>query len=70
MEGGDPTVQALEMMQQKDLAESKGVPMPPLPFQQQLEDTPPNDAIRGNRPPMPPVPGGPIPPTLPIPPGR
>ena len=70
MEGGDPAVQALEMMQQKDLAESKGVPMPPLPFQQQLEDTPPNDAIRGNRPPMPPVPGGPIPPPLPIPPGR
>ena len=70
MEGGDPAVQALEMMQQKDLAESKGVPMPPLPFQQQLEDTPPNDAIRGDRPPMPPVPGGPIPPPLPLPPGR
>ena len=62
MEGGDPAVQALEMMHQKDLAESKGVPMPPLPFQQQLEDAPPADAIRDDRPPMPPVPGGPIPP--------
>ena len=69
MEGGDPTVQALEMMQQKDLAESKGVPMPPLPFQKQLEDAPPADAVRGDRPPMPPVPGGPIPPPLPLPPG-
>ena len=38
MEGGDPAVQALEMMQQKDLAESKGVPMPPLPFQEHLEN--------------------------------
>ena len=66
MEGGDPAVQALEMMHQKDFAESKGVPMPPLPFQQQLEDAPPGDVIRGDRPPMPPVPGGPIPP---IPPG-
>ena len=62
MKGGDPAVQALEMMHQKDLAESKGVPMPPLPFQQQLEDAPPADAIRDDRPPMPPVPGGPIPP--------
>ena len=62
MEGGDPAVQALEMMHQKDLAESKGVPMPPLPFQQQLEDAPPANAIRDDRPPMPPVPGGPIPP--------
>jgi len=62
MEGGDPAVQALEMMHQKDLAESKGVPMPPLPFQQQLEDAPPADAIRDDRPPMHPVPGGPIPP--------
>ena len=71
MKGGDPAVQALEMMHQKDLAESKGVPMPPLPFQQQLEDAPPADAIRDDRPPMPPVPGGPIPPPLsPIPPGE
>jgi hypothetical protein len=62
MEGGDPAVQALEMMHQKDFAESKGVPMPPLPFQQQLEDAPPTDAFRDDRPPMPPVPGGPIPP--------
>lgn len=62
MEGGNPDVQALEMIHQKDLAESMGVPMPPLPFQQQLEDAPPADAIRDDRPPMPPVPGGPIPP--------
>ena len=62
MEGGDPAVQALEMMHQKDLAESKGVPMPPLPFQQQLEDAPPADALRDDRPPMPPMPGSPIPP--------
>ena len=64
MKGGDPAVQALEMMHQKDLAESKGVPMPPLPFQQQLEDAPPADAPRGDRPPMPP---GSLPP--PVPPG-
>jgi hypothetical protein len=62
MEGGNPDVQALEMIHQKDLAESMGVPMPPLPFGQQLEDAPPADAIRDDRPPMPPVPGGPIPP--------
>ena len=62
MEGGNPDVQALEMIYQKDLEESKGVPMPPLPFQQQLEDAPPADAIRDDRPPMHPVPGGPIPP--------
>jgi ankyrin repeat protein len=31
----------LEMMHQKDLAESKGVPMPPLPFQQQTQPEPP-----------------------------
>ena len=51
---------------QKDFAEKKGGLMPPLPFQQQLEDAPPGDVIRGDRPLMPPVPGGPIPP---IPPG-
>ena len=62
MEGGNPDVQALEMIHQKDLAESMGVPMPPLPFGQQLEDAPPADAIRDDRPPMHPVPGGPIPP--------
>ncbi|HIL73934.1 MAG TPA: hypothetical protein EYG44_06875 [Verrucomicrobia bacterium] len=66
MKGGDPAVQALEMMEQKDFAEKKGVRMPPLPFQQLLEDAPPGDVIRGDRPPMPPVPGGRIPP---IPPG-
>ena len=64
MEGGDPAVQALEMMHQKDLAESKGVPMPPLPFQQQLEDAPPADVMI-DRPPRPPgIPPGPdVPPT-------
>jgi len=66
MKGGDPAVQALEMMEQKDFAEKKGFPMPPLPFQQQLEDAPPEGVIRGDRPPMLPVPGGRIPP---IPPG-
>ena len=70
IKSSDPAVQALEVKHQKDLAESKGVPMPPLPFQQQLEDAPPADAIRDDRPPMPPVPGGPIPPPrFPIPPG-
>ena len=64
MKGGDPAVQALEMMHQKDLAESKGVPMPPLPFQQQLEDAPPADVMI-DRPPRPPgIPPGPdVPPT-------
>ena len=64
MEGGDPAVQALEMMHQKDFAESKGVPMPPLPFQQQLEDAPPADVMI-DRPPRPPgIPPGPdVPPT-------
>ena len=64
MKGGDPTVQALEMIHQKDLAESKGVPMPPLPFQNELNDAPAGDGVRDGRP-MPPVPGdGP-----PVPPG-
>jgi len=67
MKGGDPTVQALEMIHQKDLAESKGVPMPPLPFQDQLNDEPKGDGARDGRP-MPPVPGD-GPPLPPIPPG-
>ena len=63
MQGGDPTVQALEMIHQKDLAESKGVPMPPLPFQNELVDTPKVDGERGvqplgDGPPVPPVPPG------------
>jgi len=41
MEGGDPAVQALEMMEQKDFAKKKGVLMPPLPFQQQTQPEPP-----------------------------
>mgnify|MGYP001224918917 CR=1 FL=1 len=65
MKGGDPLVQSLEMMQQKDFAESKGVPMPPLPFKQQLEDAPPAETIRNDRPPGFP-PGAPL---LPVPPG-
>jgi len=72
MKGGDPTVQALEMIHQKDLAESKGVPMPPLPFQDQLNDAPKGDGVRnglpGDGPPMPPIPGA-GPPLPPVPPG-
>jgi hypothetical protein len=70
MKGGDPTVQALEMIHQKDLAESKGVPMPPLPFQQELDDAPPTDAPMDG-PPRPPgiPPGPPFPPGPPGPPG-
>ena len=61
-------VQALEMIHQKDMAESKGVPMPPLPFQGDLQDAPPPNDAR----PMPPVPGMPpgAPPLVPpVPPG-
>ena len=56
----DPAVQAIEMVQQKQEAESVGVPMPPLPFQKDIE---------GQQGPVPPpLPGqGPVPP---IPPGR
>ena len=63
----DPAVQAIEMVQQKQEAESVGVPMPPLPFQKDIE---------GQGPVPPPVPGqGPFPPPVPgqgppIPPGR
>ena len=67
MKGGDPTVQALEMIHQKDLAESKGVPMPPLLFQNELNDAPKGDGVRDGRP-MPPVPGD-GPPLPPVPPG-
>ena len=55
----DPAVQAIEMVQQKQEAESVGVPMPPLPFQKDID---------GQGPVPPPLPGqGPV---LPIPPGR
>ena len=66
MKGGDPTVQALEMIHQKDLAENKGVPMPPLPFQHELDDAPPPDAVTDG-PPRPPgiPPGPPLPPEPP-----
>ena len=67
MKGGDPTVQALEMIHQKDLAESKGVPMPPLPFQQELDDAPPPDAVMDGPPRPPGIPPGP--PFPPVPPG-
>ena len=67
MKGGDPTVQALEMIHQKDLAESKGVPMPPLPFQQELDDAPPPDAVMDGPPRPPGIPPGP--PLPPVPPG-
>ena len=67
MIGGDPTVQALEMIHQKDLAESKGVPMPPLPFQQELDDAPPANAVTDGPPRPPGIPPGP--PLPPVPPG-
>ena len=67
MKGGDPTVQALEMIHQKDLAESKGVPMPPLPFQQELDDARPADASMDGPPRPPGIPPGPLLP--PVPPG-
>jgi len=67
MKGGDPTVQALEMIHQKDLAESKGVPMPPLPFQHELDDAPPADASMDGPPRPPGIPPGPMLP--PVPPG-
>jgi hypothetical protein len=67
MTGGDPHVQALEMIHQKDLAESKGVPMPPLPFQQELDDAPPADAVTDGPPRPPGIPPGP--PLPPVPPG-
>ena len=65
MKGGDPTVQALEMIHQKDLAESKGVPMPPLPFQGELDDARPADASTDGPPRPPGIPPGPL---LPAPP--
>ena len=72
----DPAMQAIEMVQQKQEAESVGVPMPPLPFQNELNEpaaggnidpqAPMRPPIPGQGPPLPPVPGqGP-----PIPPGR
>jgi hypothetical protein len=66
----DPAVQAIEMVQQKQEAESVGVPMPPLPFQKDIEGqqgpVPPPLPGQGSVPP--PLPGqGPVPP---IPPGR
>ena len=65
----DPAVQAIEMVQQKQEAESVGVPMPPLPFQKDIDgqgSVPP--PLPGQGPVPPPLPGqGPVPP---IPPGR
>ena len=73
----DPAVQAIEMVQQKQEAESVGVPMPPLPFQKDIEGQGPvPPPVPGQGPVPPPVPGqGPFPPPVPgqgppIPPGR
>ena len=72
----DPAVQAIEMVQQKQEAESVGVPMPPLPFQNELNEADAGN-INGQGPVRPPVPGqGPPIPLVPgqgpppIPPGR
>ncbi len=69
----DPAVQAIEMVQQKQEAENVGVPMPPLPFQNSLNE-PAAGNIDGQGPVPPPVPGQgpPYPPGQgpPIPPGR
>ena len=71
----DPAVQAIEMVQQKQEAENVGVPMPPLPFQNALnEPAAVNNNVQGAvRPPVP----GQVPPlplrpgqVPPIPPGR
>ncbi len=63
MQGADPTVQALEMIHQKDSAERQGVPMPPLPFGGELNEGQPSDALPNDRPPLPPGPGvSPLPP--------
>ena len=65
----DPAVQAIEMVQQKQEAESVGVPMPPLPFQKDIDGQGPvPPPLPGQGPVPPPLPGqGPVPP---IPPGR
>ena len=71
----DPAVQAIEMVQQKQEAENVGVPMPPLPFQNALnEPAAVNNNVQGAvRPPVPgqfpplPLRPGQVPP---IPPGR
>ena len=63
MQGADPTVQALEMIHQKDSVESQGVPMPPLPFGGELNEGQPSDSLPNDRPPLPPGPGvSPLPP--------
>jgi hypothetical protein len=74
----DPGIQAIEMIKQKQDAESAGVPMPPLPFQNELNDAPvggdvpatdgpPLPPVPGYGPPLPPIPGRP--PLPPVPPG-
>lgn len=69
----DPAMQAIEMVQQKQEAERVGVPMPPLPFENALKE-PSAGNINGQMPVRPPVPGQgpPVPmlPGAPIPPGR
>ena len=63
----DPAVQAIEMVQQKQEAENVGVPMPPLPFQNALnEPAAVNNNVQGAvRPPVP----GQVPP-VPLRPGQ
>ena len=66
----DPGIQAIEMIKQKQDAENAGVPMPPLPFQNELNDAPAGGAGDGpatGGPPLPPVPGRYGPPLPPIP---
>ena len=65
----DPAVQAIEMIKQKQDVESSGLPMPPLPFQNELNDTPVGGDVPSgsDRPPLPPVPGRGGPPLPPVP---
>ncbi|MGB0548209.1 MAG: hypothetical protein ACPGR8_03680 [Limisphaerales bacterium] len=64
----DPGIQAIEMIKQKQDAESAGVPMPPLPFQNELNDAPVGgDVPATDGPPLSPVPGRYGPPLPPIP---
>ena len=53
----DPAMQAIEMVQQKQEAESVGVPMPPLPFQNELNEPAAGGNIDPQAPMRPPIPG-------------
>ena len=65
----DPAMQAIEMIKQKQDVESSGLPMPPLPFQNELKDAPVGGDVPAgtDRPPLPPVPGRDGPPLPPVP---